>query len=148
MRSLFDLLSRTPRKPSDRSDGFLAFSSNGTKPLTCFASRAVALAKADQPPTISFLLHNSLIRPWNLPLLLLPSDLRDSSFIIFFPFASLLRPKNRKAAEAFVRPGGFDSQSAIANRLSHPEGIERRLIDRRRRGESLIGLVGGERLPG
>src|SRR5438552_15431177 len=32
--------------------------------------------------------------------------------------------------------------------LSHPEGIERRLIDRRRRGEPLIGLVGGERLAG
>src|SRR6266498_2640977 len=39
-------------------------------------------------------------------------------------------------------------QSAIANPLSHPEGIERRLIDRRRRGEPLIGLVGGERLAG
>src|SRR5439155_19668521 len=34
------------------------------------------------------------------------------------------------------------------NSLSHPEGIQRRLIDRRRRGEPLIGLVGGERLPG
>src|SRR5437870_13443769 len=32
--------------------------------------------------------------------------------------------------------------------LSHPEGIERRLIDRRRRSEPLIGLVGGERLAG
>src|SRR5438034_5473129 len=32
--------------------------------------------------------------------------------------------------------------------LSHPEGIECRLVDRRRRGEPLIGLVGGERLPG
>ena len=33
------LLSRAPRKPSDRSDGFLAFSSNGTELLICFASR-------------------------------------------------------------------------------------------------------------
>ena len=31
---------------------------------------------------------------------------------------------------------------------SHSEGIERRLIDRCRRGEPLIGLVGGDRLPG
>src|ERR1700680_2550660 len=30
--------------------------------------------------------------------------------------------------------------------LAQPEGIERRLVDRRRRGEPLIGLVGGKRL--
>ena len=38
VRSLFHLLSHTPRKPSDPSDGFLAFSSNGTEPLICFGS--------------------------------------------------------------------------------------------------------------
>src|ERR1700736_109039 len=32
--------------------------------------------------------------------------------------------------------------------LAQPEGIERRLVDHRRRGEPLIGLGGGERLPG
>src|SRR5438067_2701737 len=32
--------------------------------------------------------------------------------------------------------------------LAQPEGIECRLVDRRRRGEPLIGLVSGERLPG
>jgi hypothetical protein len=32
--------------------------------------------------------------------------------------------------------------------LSHPEGIERRLIDRRCRCEPVVGLVGGERLAG
>src|SRR5438445_5329902 len=32
--------------------------------------------------------------------------------------------------------------------LAQPEGIECRLVDRRRGGEPLIGLVGGERLPG
>src|SRR5439155_10261164 len=32
--------------------------------------------------------------------------------------------------------------------LSHPEGIECRLVDHRRRGEPLFGLVGGERLSG
>jgi hypothetical protein len=39
VRSLFYLLSRAPRKPSDRSDGFLAFSSNGTELFICCASR-------------------------------------------------------------------------------------------------------------
>ena len=39
VRSLFYLLSRAPRKPPDRSDGFLAFSSNGTELLNCCASR-------------------------------------------------------------------------------------------------------------
>jgi hypothetical protein len=32
--------------------------------------------------------------------------------------------------------------------LAHPEGIERRLVDRGCRGEPLVGLVGGERFPG
>src|SRR5206468_10784487 len=32
--------------------------------------------------------------------------------------------------------------------LSHPEGIERRLVDCRSRGKSLVGLVGTERLAG
>src|SRR5205823_2795766 len=32
--------------------------------------------------------------------------------------------------------------------LAQPEGIECRLVDRCRRGEPLIGLVSGERLPG
>ena len=36
---LFYLLSRAPRKPSDRSDGFLAFSSNGTELLICCGSQ-------------------------------------------------------------------------------------------------------------
>src|SRR5919204_92472 len=36
---------------------------------------------------------------------------------------------------------------ALTNRrLSHPERIERRLIDRRCRGEPVIGLIGGQRL--
>src|SRR6266404_5878789 len=32
--------------------------------------------------------------------------------------------------------------------LAHPEGIQCRLVDRRRRGEPLISLISGERLPG
>ena len=55
--------------------------------------------------------------------------------------------ENRKAAEAFLRPGGFSNLTSDFL-LSHPEGIERRLIDYRRRGEPLIGLIGGERLAG
>src|SRR5438477_4768625 len=31
---------------------------------------------------------------------------------------------------------------------AHPERIERRLVDHRRHGESLISLISGERLPG
>jgi hypothetical protein len=57
--------------------------------------------------------------------------------------ANRVSPKE-KAAEAFVRPDGLP----ITLPLAHPEGIERRLIDRRRRGEPVIGLIGGKRLPG
>src|SRR4029453_3314983 len=54
---------------------------------------------------------------------------------------------------SFGAPGHFDELKvpslsrdgrALPNRyLSHPEGIERRLVDRRCRGEPVIGLVGG-----
>src|SRR6266511_1668034 len=59
-------------------------------------------------------------------------------------------PENRKAAKAFMRPGGFSKSNCLPCTffLSHPKGIERRLVDRRCRVEPVIGLVGGERLAG
>src|SRR5205814_3208437 len=55
--------------------------------------------------------------------------------------------KTEKAAEAFLRPGGFSLIVSFFP-LAHAEGVERWLVDRCRRGESLIGLIGGERFPG
>jgi hypothetical protein len=56
-----------------------------------------------------------------------------------------LRESNFLSSTFFGAPGG----RALPNRnLSHPEGIERRLIDRCCRGEPLVALVGGERLAG
>jgi hypothetical protein len=59
---------------------------------------------------------------------------------------------NRKAAEEF--PGGFSFIDFFSTTqhlnlfLSHPKGIERRLIDHGRSGEPSIGLVASQRLPG
>src|SRR5207302_9557345 len=56
---------------------------------------------------------------------------------------------NKKAAEAFVRLGGFSKLNFLLNSSStHPERIERRLVDHCRHGESLISLISGDRLPG
>src|SRR5437667_3626566 len=72
----------------------------------------------------------------------------------------LSKPKQRKAARALTRPGGSSNLTfylffgapggrALPNRhLAHPKCIERRLVDCRCLGESVVGLVGAERLAG
>src|SRR5438128_6338744 len=56
----------------------------------------------------------------------------------------LFAPKTEKPPRHLCAPAA--SRQYLT--LSHAEGIERRLVDRRRRSEPLIGLVGGECLPG
>src|SRR5437763_4956897 len=55
-----------------------------------------------------------------------------------------MTPK-QKSRRGIRVPGGL---SSINLALSHPEGIERRLVDRRCRGESVIALVSGKRFAG
>jgi len=62
VRSLFHLLSRTPRKPFDRSDGFLVFSSDGTEPLIYFASRCTLSGLARVALTVAAATESGLRR--------------------------------------------------------------------------------------
>jgi hypothetical protein len=70
-----------------------------------------------------------------------------------------IEKKRNKEKPPGVRPGGFSNLTflffgapggrALPNRhLAHPKRIERRLVDCRCLGESVVGLVGGERLAG
>jgi hypothetical protein len=63
---------------------------------------------------------------------LLPSYISESSW----------KQKSRRGIPA---PGGFSVDSF---ELCQPERIKRRLVDYGRCGQSLIGLVAGDRLPG
>src|SRR5205823_5754540 len=55
--------------------------------------------------------------------------------------------EKRKAARALSAPRRLLKSNLSKFLLAHPEGIERRLVDRCRLSEPIISLVSGERLP-
>src|SRR6266480_3730045 len=79
-------------------------------------------------------------------------DLDDAMVVIKRADTRASTPETEKPPKHSCTPAASRNISAFQffsfSMLAQPEGIECRLVDHRRRGEPLIGLVSGERLPG
>src|SRR5437899_8924114 len=79
-------------------------------------------------------------------------DLDDAMVVIKRADTRAPTPETEKPPKHSCTPAASRNISAFQffsfSMLAQPEGIECRLVDHRRRGKPLIGLVSGERLPG